>query len=70
MDKMTPNVALRVYLAKEGTPKHEFAEKIGIGKSALSDILAGRRKPKPATALAIDGHSGGEVSFKSWWAEE
>lgn len=57
---------LKAYLASGQIKKSEFARKVGITPSALSDLLSGRRTPGLATAGRIAAASRGKVPVSSW----
>ena len=69
MKQMTPRTRLKVYLAANDIAKGDFAQRIGIPASTLSDILAGRRPPLPVVAARI-AEAIPEIPMADWWANE
>jgi transcriptional regulator with XRE-family HTH domain len=57
---------LAEWLVRHKMSATAFAEKIGVGQSALSKILLGDRRPSLDTALAIRDATKGAVPVDSW----
>lgn len=53
-------IALREYLKRNG--RKSLADAIGTAPDYLYQIATGRRRPRPAMALAIERETGGRVS--------
>ncbi len=61
---MVGMATLRSYL--QDRPKADFASKIGVAPSYLSQLLSGRRRPRLDLMLRIQEASDGEVDLNSW----
>ena len=53
---------LAAYLEKHNLSQAEFARKAGVSRALISHIVAGRRKPSPDTARALERASRNLVS--------
>lgn len=61
---------LKSYLASTRIKQVDFAAKVGIAPSTLSDLLSGRRTPSLATAGRIAAASRGKVPVSAWIQRE
>lgn len=61
---------LKSYLAAARIKQTDFAAKVGISPSFLSDILHGNRTPSLATAGRIAEATRGKVPVSAWVARE
>jgi len=52
---------LAEYLKQNDLTQKDFAEKIGVTQSAISQIIKGLSKPSAVTAWSIQEHTRGEV---------
>lgn len=59
---------LKEYLVTSGQTQSSFAEKLGIARAYLSEIVAGKKVPSLALAFAIAEATGGAVPVESWRA--
>jgi transcriptional regulator with XRE-family HTH domain len=55
-------------ITDSGESQTKWAERLGISRSYLSDILAGNKTPSLALAVKIMTETGGRVSCESWVA--
>jgi len=55
-------MTLADYLAQPGRSKAALARAVGVRWQTLHEIAEGRTTPRPATALAIEQATDGEVS--------
>ena len=67
-DKRKPMESLKKYL--EGKTKKDFAAKIGVSPSYLSQILSGAKSPQLDLAFRIEKATSGEVPATTWLKEE
>ena len=61
---------LKTYLQTVGLNQREFAERVGVAESHLSNILSGKRNPGRAFIIATDRQTGGLVPASSWFKAE
>lgn len=54
------------YISKSGETRSAWADKIGVTRSYLSDILNGKKTPSLKVAVTIERMTGGEVKAVSW----
>jgi len=57
---------LAEFISKSGKSRAAFAEKIGISRSYLSEILSGKRRPGLVLAVSIERETCGAVPASSW----
>lgn len=53
-------------ISQSGLSQSEWAKRLGISRSYLSDILSGNKTPSLALAVKIQAETAGEVSCESW----
>ncbi len=61
---------LRQHIVKTGTRAKHLAERLGISRGAMADLLSGRRTPGLQLALRIEAETGVPVQAWSQDAEE
>lgn len=54
------------YLARTKISRAAFAEMVGVDRSLVTRWSKGGRKPSLATALRIEGATGGEIPATAW----
>lgn len=59
---------LHEYIAAEGLTQEAAAERIGISRSYLSEILSGAKLPGRKTIELIEIATGGRVPASTWFA--
>lgn len=57
---------LREYLTKNGITQGEFADRLGISRTYLNEIVGGRKTPTLEIAFAIQTQTDMEVTASSW----
>ncbi|RWR49429.1 XRE family transcriptional regulator [Sinirhodobacter ferrireducens] len=57
---------LAEFISKSGKSRAAFAERIGISRSYLSEILSGKRRHSLVLAVSIERETCGEVPTASW----
>jgi transcriptional regulator with XRE-family HTH domain len=58
---------LRAHIDRLGISQNAFADRIGVSKGYLSQILAGNRKPSREMIEKIDVATGGSVPPAVWF---
>lgn len=53
-------------ITESGVSQTKWAERLGISRSYLSDILAGNKTPSLALAVKIQAETQGRVTCESW----
>jgi len=61
---------IRRYCEATQTTQTELARRVGLQRSALSEYIAGRSYPSPATAKRIVAATGGEISISELYGWE
>jgi transcriptional regulator with XRE-family HTH domain len=56
-------------ITDSGESQTKWADRLGISRSYLSDILAGKKTPSLALAVKIMTETGGRVACESWVAQ-
>jgi transcriptional regulator with XRE-family HTH domain len=59
---------LRQHIVKTGTRAKHLAERLGISRGAMADILSGRRTPGLHLALRIEAETG--VPPQAWSVQD
>lgn len=54
------------FISASGKTRKDWADRIGVSKSYLSDLLNGKAVPSLAVAAKIERLTDGEVSASSW----
>lgn len=54
------------FIRTSGQTRSQWADRLGISRSYLSDILNGNKRPGLDLALDIERETGGVVTVKSW----
>lgn len=58
---------LRAHIDRLGISQNAFADRIGVSKSYLSQILSGKREPSREMIQKIDMATGGSVPPSVWF---
>lgn len=58
--------SLRACLDKTGESQAEFARRIGVSKSYMSELLSGGKTPSLSLALKIADATRGSVPVEAW----
>lgn len=53
---------LAQYLKDNGIRRYQFAERIGVAKSTMTQLIQGKYPPSLAVALKIEAETGGYVT--------
>jgi transcriptional regulator with XRE-family HTH domain len=54
------------FITRSGKSRSHWAERLGVSRSYLSDLLNGNRTPSLELAARIERMTGGEVPAVSW----
>jgi transcriptional regulator with XRE-family HTH domain len=57
------------FIRTSGLTRTQWADRLGISRSYLSDILNGNKMPSLVLATAIERETGGQVLATSWVPE-
>lgn len=58
---------LNAYIKRNSTaPMREIAEKLGVSRPYLYDLIKGEREPSITVAVKIANATGGEVAVSDW----
>lgn len=57
------------FISTSGQNRASWADKLGISRSYLSDLLNGHKTPSLELAVAIERATGGHVPANSWVPE-
>ena len=58
------------FIKRSGETQTAWAERLGIGRGYLSDLLASKKLPSLALASRIERATGGAVPASSWIADD
>jgi plasmid maintenance system antidote protein VapI len=59
---------LKTFIEKSGHPQAHWAQRFGVSKSYLSELVNGNRRPSLDLGVRIEAETGGAVSCASWFA--